>query len=346
MNNAADNKPATPVKRRRKAGIINASPEFPGISSEDISTASQKSDKLLNSGDDSIQLPIANGITAKFVLHTIPWQQIEQQTTVLEANQRDQELLNETSLSDILPTIKDHGQLTPAIGMKGRGDTIVILEGTRRRASCLLAQKDYMVYVTDAEVTPSQASNISQIGNKHRQLSLYEMGKSFEQMITSNQYAHGKALGESQGVDPSTVSIARKAWSLPRALIKLFPSVNAIGKPTINKLSKITDTLKEKELSELIDQLATITIDELKTASISATEKALNAAMMTHIETQANSVSKRPTAKKTVRMALADGGSLLCAESKNKVTYTFSDLNQQQKDRIAVLLKELESGVG
>ncbi|EGR5926522.1 hypothetical protein BS028_06920 [Vibrio parahaemolyticus] len=94
-------------------------------------------------------------------LRTYKYDEIESKTVVnTRSNARIQELLNSLSLQDILSTLQESGQSLPAIGVEiddGNGGKVVeIIDGSRRRRSCILAEKDYYVFVLKGDVTAVQ----------------------------------------------------------------------------------------------------------------------------------------------------------------------------------------------
>jgi ParB family chromosome partitioning protein len=250
-----------------------------GVDMASLKDGVEKSDALKAMNAGKVMLPVGGGKQAAFELVTIEPLKIASDTEVLATNERDQELLNRTSLSDILPSVEQEGQVTPAIGYYVDGK-IVVIEGSRRRMSCLLAKKPFLVYVTESALSGEQAKNISVIGNKYRVLSLYERGRVFERMLSEGLYDNGKALCAAEGVDEATLSIARKAFGLPRELILLFPSVNMIGKPTVNMLADIVSSVSGGELVRVIGKLGGLGIEYLAEQCKSDSENGLNSAML------------------------------------------------------------------
>jgi ParB/RepB/Spo0J family partition protein len=328
--------------KSRKPPTAQKPPLIPGISATTVAKAAVVRDELLLSGNSVIRLPIDDGRNAVFELQTIAYKDIEVKTTVSAENQRDQGLLNETSLSDILPTIIDHGQLTPAIAYKNEAGMIIVIEGSRRRMSCSLARKPFLVYVTNEKITVAQASKISQIGNKHRGLSLYEMGKAFEEMITTARYKNGKALANGEKVDAGRVSIARKAWGLPRELVMLLPSINAMGTPTINDLAKVVASLSSEQLNDILEKLSNVTVVELSKQCTSATEKTLNAAMLKLIRSNANQYLTLPKKTKPDSFKLNAGGVVKISQRQGKSYYAFEGLNEAQSKQLQDVIAQLK----
>jgi ParB family chromosome partitioning protein len=324
------------VNPRRNKKDISNSPVFVGLSETTVESAAQEAQEA---NSQTIKIAIEHGKEATFYLQEIKADEIEEKTFVSAENYRDQGFLNEVSLSDILPTIKSHGQLIPAIGYLNDDGGVVVVEGSRRRASCIFAKVNFKIYVSQLTLSQHQAKAISTIGNKHRDISLYEHGKVFDEMLKSNQYSTGKEVAKGEGIDESRVSVARKAWGLPRELIELFPSVNAVGKPTINTLAKIVDSLLEDQLKGLLSSLHTESAS-LKSQGEESTEKELNAKMLQQINQWIVSNTKE---KSTIdnRIKLTNGGFVASTQRGGKMSYVFSDLPKEQKEIINAFMKQL-----
>lgn len=96
-----------------------------------------------------IELAVAGQEVVQFELTRIAAQDIESKTFVFSENAREQSFLNEHALSDVLATLKDKGQQYPAVGRRSEDGRIEVLDGSRRRMSCILAQKEFMIYVAE-----------------------------------------------------------------------------------------------------------------------------------------------------------------------------------------------------
>ena len=96
-----------------------------------------------------IELAVAGEQMVTFELMRIPAAEVEAKTQVFAANAREQSFLNEHALSDILSTLRERGQQYPAVGRRMADGTIEVLDGSRRRMSCILAEKEFLVYVAD-----------------------------------------------------------------------------------------------------------------------------------------------------------------------------------------------------
>lgn len=203
-----------------------------------------------------IELAIAGQDLVAFELVSIPADQIEQQTVVFAENSREQSFLNEHALSDILVTLKERGQQYPAVGRRNAKGQIEVLDGSRRRMSCLLAKKDFLIYVAD-NIETEHAKFLSDVANAHKPLSLYERGREMQQKLDSGEAADQKALAQMFQCSEALVSGALKAAALPLELLQAYPNVSDVGRPTIVKLHKLYFSLPKKSQELLLEQCQT-----------------------------------------------------------------------------------------
>ncbi|WP_430521746.1 ParB/RepB/Spo0J family partition protein [Klebsiella pneumoniae] len=132
--------------------------------------------QLSSLSGNSIMLPVC-GRNVNFKLETIPADKVEMATMVWLGNERDQDLLNETSLADLVPSFLTSGQQNPAFARKTAG-IIEVADGSRRRKTAIITGCDYRVLVGDLD--DEQMQWLSQIGNDYRPTSAYERGKKYQ----------------------------------------------------------------------------------------------------------------------------------------------------------------------
>lgn len=120
-----------------------------------------------------IELSVAGEDLVSFELVRIPAAEVATRTVVFEENAREQSFLNEHALSDVLTTLKERGQQYPAVGRKNKDGKIEVLDGSRRRMSCILADKEFLIYVAE-NINGEHAKFLSDVANAHKPLSLRE----------------------------------------------------------------------------------------------------------------------------------------------------------------------------
>lgn len=200
-----------------------------------------------------IELAVAGEETVQFELVRIPADQVSEQTVVFAENAREQSFLNEHALSDVLVTLRERGQQYPAVGRKREDGKIEVLDGSRRRMSCILAEKEFLIYVGE-NISGEHAKFLSDVANAHKPLSLFEKGKEMLAKLESGEAEDQKALAKMFQCSEALVSGALKAADLPLELLQAYPNVADLGRPTIVKLHKQYNTLSDEKRSVLLEK--------------------------------------------------------------------------------------------
>ncbi len=209
--------------------------------------------KAAKSQAQIIELAVAGEEVVTFELRRIPANEVSESTVVFTENAREQSFLTEHALSDILATLRDRGQQYPAVGRIVEGGKIEVLDGSRRRMSCILAQREFLIYVGEG-INTKHAKFLSDVANAHKPLSLYERGKEMYSMLSRGDVADQKELAKVCQCSEALVSGALKAATLPLELLQAYPSVSEIGRPTVVKLHKLYNMLSEPQKQILIEQ--------------------------------------------------------------------------------------------
>ena len=225
-----------------------------------------------------IKLNLGNGKEATFELIIIQPDEVKRKTTVFSGNDRIQEALNPLTLRDILPSIRRHGMTFPAIGRTLPDGRIEVLEGSRRRESCILTGQLYYIYVTSSELVDyNTARYLSTIGNAYKQLSQYEQGKRYMELIDAG-YSQAE-VARQEGISRMKVGQARDAFLLPEAFYHAHASGFELGRPRINAYRAIWKQAEEYDVAqELLEFISEIKPNELA-AAIDTTELNLKRAI-------------------------------------------------------------------
>lgn len=200
-----------------------------------------------------IELAVAGEDTVSFELRRIPAKEVEKKTVVFAENAREQSFLNEHALADILVTLKERGQQYPAVGRMTKDGKIEVLDGSRRRKSCILAEQDFLIYVAE-NIDTQHAKFLSDVANAHKPLSLYEKGREMQAKLDSGEITDQKGLASLFQCSEALVSGALKAASLPLPLLQAYPNVTELGRPTIVKLHKQFFGLSDKAKQTILDK--------------------------------------------------------------------------------------------
>ncbi len=216
-------------------------------------TTPQEAQKAAKEQAQVIELAVAGEELVEFELIRIAADQVETETVVFSENAREQSFLNEHALSDVLSTLKERGQQYPAVGRRRADGKIEVLDGSRRRMSCILANKEFLVYVAE-NINAEHAKFLSDVANAHKPLSLYEKGKEMQSKLDSGEAEDQKALARMFQCSEALVSGALKAAALPLELLQAYPNVADLGRPTIVKLHKQFNELDSEKQSTLIEK--------------------------------------------------------------------------------------------
>lgn len=200
-----------------------------------------------------IELVVAGENNVQFELQVVPADKVATQTFVFSENAREQAFLTEHALADILSTLKTKGQQYPAVGRLVADGRFEVLDGSRRRMSCILAQKEFLIYVAK-DIDGHHAKFLSDVANAHKPLSLFERGKEMQLKLDAGIAHDQKSLAALFQCSEALVSGALKAASLPLELLQAYPNVSELGRPTIVKLHKLYNQLDTHHQQLLLDK--------------------------------------------------------------------------------------------
>ena len=197
-------------------------------------------------------LTLSSGKKINLRLHTFNGvDEIEQKTRIDNSNIREQSWLNKQSLSDILPTIATI-QLYPAIGYFDK-DSILIVDGSRRRAAAIFSDCGYVVEVSDQPLTKSEAVEIIGISDKKKKFTDFEWGKFYTIKLKSSKLTQ-KAFSKQEGISEATISRYINAYNVDNRLYNLFldkDSINSVADS--QRLIKIFKSINSSESGIDID---------------------------------------------------------------------------------------------
>ncbi|EAC1404449.1 plasmid-partitioning protein [Escherichia coli] len=167
---------------------------------------------------NSIVLPV-NGHEVKFVLEIIAGKDVQQKTSVWGGNERDQELLNEWALDDLLPSFQMTGQQNPAFGRRVDG-MIEVADGSRRRMAAIMTLSDYRILVGD--LNDAQMDTLCKLGNDYRPTSAYERGNRYQRRLDTEFEGNISALSEAENISRKIINRCLNTARLPKEVVMLF----------------------------------------------------------------------------------------------------------------------------
>ncbi|WP_407251349.1 ParB/RepB/Spo0J family plasmid partition protein [Klebsiella pneumoniae] len=217
---------------------------------------------------NAISLPVC-GREVKFTLEVLRGDSVESASRVWSGNERDQELLTEDALDDLIPSFLLTGQQTPAFGRRV-SDVIEIADGSRRRKAAILTESDYRVLV--GELDDEQMAALSRLGNDYRPTSAYERGLRYTSRL-QNEFAGNISACRCDG----KTFLVR---SLPAVLIRpnclnpLLPCLHILGELSARSGEALQKAFADKE--ELLKQQAETLHDQKKAGLIFEAEEVIS----------------------------------------------------------------------
>lgn len=184
---------------------------------------------------NTITLPVC-GRDVRFTLETILGDKIETESKVWANNERDQTLLTEEALDDLIPSFLTSGQQNPAFGRKV-ADVIEIADGSRRRMAAMLTASDFRVLVGDLDDV--QMDSLSKLGNDYRPTSAYERGHRYIQRLNNEFGGNISALSDAENISRKIISRCMNTAKLPRGLVALFSHPGELSARAGDALSKV-----------------------------------------------------------------------------------------------------------
>ncbi len=202
---------------------------------------------------NSISLPVC-GREVKFTLETLPGNAVEEMSRVWSGNERDQELLTEEALDDLIPSFLLTGQQTPAFGRRITG-IIEVADGSRRRKAAILTSCEYRILV--GELDDEQMSALSRLGNDYRPTSAYERGQRYAHRLEKEFAGNISALADAENISRKIITRCLNTARLPRTVVALFShpgELSARAGETLLKAFAGKEELLERQATELHDQ--------------------------------------------------------------------------------------------
>ena len=175
-------------------------------------------------------------LTCQVIKHS----DIESQTRVFGQNRREQSLLSQKSVADILPAIKnDQRNLHPALCWS-KGDIQWVLSGSRRRKACLLADADYVV-LSSSDFTDKDAKLLAVSSDQYIAPSLWELGQAYadtkQELIAQGKKGSYREIAELEGVSHTAIADSLKAFEqIPLKVLQHYPTPNHLGREAAKKL--------------------------------------------------------------------------------------------------------------
>lgn len=276
---------------------------------------------------NAITLPVC-GQEVRFTLEVLRGDTIEKASKVWSGNERDQELLTEDALDDLIPSFLLTGQQTPAFGRRV-SDAIEIADGSRRRKAAILTESDYLILV--GELDDEQMAALSRLGNDYRPTSAYERGLRYASRLHNEFSGNISALADAENISRKIITRCINTSKLPKSVLALFSHPGELSARSGEALQK---AFADKE--ELLVQQAANLHEQKKAGVIFEAEEVIT------LLTSALKQSPASRANLSSRHQFAPGATALYKGDKVVLNLDRSRLPAIYIEKIEAILKELE----
>lgn len=277
-----------------------------------------------------LKMPVTKQMVTFKLMHIDP-----KLIDVSPENERIQEFLDETSLSDILPSIKKHGQQQPGMVRPKAGGRFELIEGSRRKACTDITGDKYLAW--SGEVPEADVRELSVIENKHKDVSPYEKAVAYKRMIDSGEFDTWAQLAAAKKISTSHVSRFKSCVDLDKLYVRILPSPSdmslSYGETISALLKKDEKSLRNKanELLKIREENAKNNADPVDVEEIL---KALKSAVRTKAEA--------PTHKKPIVYKSQNGKQLLkhAVTNKGATKFELEGVGEKDLEKILQFLKK------
>jgi len=283
-----------------------------------------------------------NGREVTFTARIIPADKVEGFTFVSAVNERDQHRLDENSLDDILPSIRKNGMTTWAVGRQSEIGPIEVADGSRRRMSCILSQRDYKILTAD--LTDDEMEMYSIMGNFHKQPSAIEKGRRYRRLackLGSGRKSEEFLSEMGEKVSRRVITRCIKAAELPKVIVSLYHNINDLSADMAEAIHRYA--FKELEPEEgRIDDDANISPYMFAAYRSVVADHSMSAQELTNYlvefcKERAGLTSKKEPKPAPLKRSYG-GGKISVTDADKRFTIDIAELTNNQKQEIEQFL--------
>lgn len=169
--------------------------------------------------------------------------EIREKTYIHPANKRQQNLLNEDSMSDIYSTIKTAGQFLPGIACVDEAGKIAVLDSSRRRMSCILTNGTYKLFVSKYPISIEDARFIAEVTHRRLEISPREMG---QQLLEKYPDITPYEIADREGLNRKRVWTVVNAAKCSDDFCKIIVAYQTMSQSAVIKLNELFNSMSEK----------------------------------------------------------------------------------------------------
>ncbi|WP_135459098.1 ParB family protein [Vibrio echinoideorum] len=208
----------------------------------------------------------ASGKTATAEHVIVKADELQVKTAIHPLNPRRQESLTLDSVRDIFSSIQEEGVHTEGVATKDEHGTYQLLDSSRRRFTCVHAQKDLPLWVIEGEVKQSDLVAFIQTTQSVKRLSYRELGADYQGIMQDKGFTKIDELAEHLSIGRETCRKRFAAAAIDLRLIEVFPDCEGIPNSYYAKLAKVEKQLAKGGISTacFINSLKLNIDDEVK----------------------------------------------------------------------------------
>ncbi|MGF1827166.1 chromosome partitioning protein ParB [Vibrio splendidus] len=185
----------------------------------------------------------ASGKTAPAEHVIVKADELQVKTAIHPLNPRRQESLTLDSVRDIFSSIQEEGVHTEGVAIKDEHGTYQLLDSSRRRFTCVHAQKDLPLWVIEGEVKQSDLVAFIQTTQSVKRLSYRELGADYQSIMQEQNFTKLDELAVYLNIGRETCRKRFAAAAIDQRLIEVFPDCEGIPNGYYGKLAKVAKKL-------------------------------------------------------------------------------------------------------
>ncbi|MGF1907428.1 ParB family protein [Aliivibrio salmonicida] len=233
----------------------------------------------------------ASGKTVNAIRIVVPANELNNKTAIHKLNPRRQDSLTLDSVRDILISIEQEGVHTEGVATKNDQGIYELLDSSRRRFSCLHAQKELPLWVIEESIDDADLIAFIQTTQSVKRLSYRELGADYEVLMKEGGFIKIDELAEYLSLGRETCRKRYVAASIDHALISVFPDCEGIPNGYYAKLAKIEKQLS-KEKTSVTKFILSLKLNEVEEeASVEDKQKAILNIMETKLKKSTDKVT-------------------------------------------------------
>ena len=191
----------------------------------------------------------ASGKTATAERVIVKADELQVKTAIHPLNPRRQESLTLDSVRDIFSSIQEEGVHTEGVATKDEQGTYQLLDSSRRRFTCVHAQKDLPLWVIEGEVEQSDLVAFIQTTQSVKRLSYRELGADYQSIMQEQSFTKLDELAVYLNIGRETCRKRFAAASIDQRLIEAFPDCEGIPNGYYAKLAKVEKQLTKEGIT-------------------------------------------------------------------------------------------------